>query len=205
MNTRCFSLLSATLVLACTAGPAKAVLAEHTWNTPGDLTFDDETLLEWLDWTVTTDLSYDDVSAQLGAGGAYAGFRYATGDEILTLFDHAGIPPYPQSYPGDEPQVSALTDLLGRTFGTSEGHGSYAVIGDMGFYPDNHWGSGLRVHHVIPQVYAMHHYTNYADDYHQDRLGHALVRMIPEPAGVVIWTTLGLGALGYGVCRRRRR
>jgi hypothetical protein len=207
MNTRYLPLLTVTVMLTCTAGPARGALTEHTWNTPGDLTFDDETFLEWLDWTVTTDLSYDDVSAQLGPGGAYAGFRYATGDEVLSLFDHAGIPPYPQSYPSDVPQVLALMDLLGRTAEAAYVIQSIAVIDDVNIgIPGTHWSSHLRVNYTDPgEVYAKDHSINYYDYYHQSGSGHALVRMIPEPAGIVIWSTMGLAALGYGVCRRRKK
>lgn len=44
--------------------------------------------LAWLDVTFTTDMSFNDVSAQLGAGGTHEGWRYATGDEFNTLVSH---------------------------------------------------------------------------------------------------------------------
>ncbi|MBX3235045.1 MAG: hypothetical protein KF814_02740 [Nitrospiraceae bacterium] len=55
------------------------------------LTFDSDTNLEWLNLTATADRSYLDI---LGGSGGYTttyGFRYATGAEISTLWQHAGI------------------------------------------------------------------------------------------------------------------
>ena len=41
---------------------------------------DTVTGLEWLDLTSTVNLSFNSVSAQLGPGGAFAGYQYATVD-----------------------------------------------------------------------------------------------------------------------------
>jgi hypothetical protein len=84
----------------------------------GDNTYDPNTGLMWLDVTLTTNHSYNDVVANLlGVGQIYEGYRYATGAEIITLFKSAGINPYYYDVPnGNAPAVQALIDLLGVTY-----------------------------------------------------------------------------------------
>ena len=41
--------------------------------------------LDWLDITATTNRSYNDISSQLGVGGEFEGWRYATGAEFEAL------------------------------------------------------------------------------------------------------------------------
>ncbi len=57
------------------------------------VTRDTDTGLDWLDVTVTRGLSYDEVTAQLGQGGAYEGFRYATTIELDALIANFGYTP----------------------------------------------------------------------------------------------------------------
>jgi ribosome modulation factor len=68
---------------------------------PGNtfLTLDDATGLQWLDLTVTENLSYNTVSALMQgtvfSGYSYpdlVGYRYATMDEVIELAEHAGLP-----------------------------------------------------------------------------------------------------------------
>ena len=58
----------------------------------GSITYDTETGYEWLDLTESLNMSFNDVSAQLGPGGQFYGFRYATAEEVGDLFLAAGIP-----------------------------------------------------------------------------------------------------------------
>ena len=51
----------------------------------GIYTTDTNTGLDWLDVTETVNLSYNYVTSQLGTGGAYEGWRYATGNEFNQL------------------------------------------------------------------------------------------------------------------------
>ena len=69
--------------------PSQAVPLEDQ----GIHTYDPNTGLQWRDVNDTQGLSYADVSAELGVGGAYEGYRYATGAEIGQLFINAGITP----------------------------------------------------------------------------------------------------------------
>lgn len=56
----------------------------------GTITRDTETGLDWLDVTETRGLSYNQVTAQMGVGGAYEGWRYATASEVDLLITHFG-------------------------------------------------------------------------------------------------------------------
>jgi hypothetical protein len=60
----------------------------------GAITRDTDTGLDWLDVTQTSGLSYDQVTVQLGVGGDYEGFRYATLaelDQLITNFGYTAI------------------------------------------------------------------------------------------------------------------
>lgn len=54
------------------------------------ITRDTATKLDWLDVTVTRGLSYNQVTTQLGAGGTYDGYRYATVAELDQLIINFG-------------------------------------------------------------------------------------------------------------------
>ncbi|MGB5749962.1 MAG: hypothetical protein WBM69_23495 [Desulfobacterales bacterium] len=58
---------------------------------PNTITYDTETGLEWLDVTVSTPYSYDEILIEIEPGGAFDGYRLATTDEILTFWQNAGI------------------------------------------------------------------------------------------------------------------
>ncbi len=58
----------------------------------GLLTEDSETGIQWLDPTDSAGLSYEQVEAELGPTGNFAGFTFATEPQLTTLFTHAGTP-----------------------------------------------------------------------------------------------------------------
>src|SRR2546426_3565128 len=100
-------------------GTANAALISRDWHNPGDnlLTLDTSTNLLWLDLPVSQLFtgagslgSFDFVSGQLGPGGMFQGFRYATSDQVNRLFTDAGLPVIPppgSSAPGDNPGTPA--------------------------------------------------------------------------------------------------
>lgn len=70
---------------------AALMLANDPHLGAGSITQDTETGLEWLDVTLSANRSYNQVVAQLGTGGQFAGFRYGTQAEVDLLFRHAGF------------------------------------------------------------------------------------------------------------------
>ena len=70
-----------------------AELITRDWLAEGDglITYDSEGMKEWLDITVTKTMSFDDVTNELSSGGRFAGFRYATASDLISLWESVGI------------------------------------------------------------------------------------------------------------------
>jgi hypothetical protein len=109
----------------------------------GTVTLDTETGLQWLDLDITAGRSFNDISGELGVGGEFEGYRFATTDEVLDLWTHAGIPDITFEGPIEatdftaanlEP-AQALVGLIGVTLNSpfgplSEGYTATAPVGD---------------------------------------------------------------------------
>ncbi|MCP5059136.1 MAG: hypothetical protein GY937_20720 [bacterium] len=116
-----------TFVTIASVAPARAIFIEIGVVTPSDgfATWETTGNLVWLDVTQTVGLSYNDIIA--GAGGwLSAGWRYATGGELCSLFGvvtsvqsqapcprPAGAPWVPGE--GASGEVEVLVALLGVT------------------------------------------------------------------------------------------
>jgi len=85
----------------------------------GSITYDSGTGIEWLDLTLTTNLSRYDIDQLIGNGNYLDGFRHATTQEVNTLFDNAGIVSNSPNFLGDATTVFdavlSLISLLGPT------------------------------------------------------------------------------------------
>ncbi len=111
--------LATVAVLALlTATAHGATVTSRDWQTAGDglLTYDSATNLEWLDNSVTANVSFDDVQAQIAPGGALEGFRVASLDDVWTLFTDYGLAVGPVGgetfFTGDDAlAVQAFLDL----------------------------------------------------------------------------------------------
>lgn len=82
-----------------------------------NITLDTDTGLQWLDVTLTTNRSYNDIAGQFGSGGDFTGWRHATAGELIEFFGNAGLPAAlgevdPGSLLDDE--IRALLDLTGK-------------------------------------------------------------------------------------------
>jgi hypothetical protein len=108
----------ATLSLALAALSAHAVVVSQDYATAGDglLTYDSATGLQWLDWSVTAGLSAGQVLA--GAGGWIQDFRFASADEVRTLFADAGLGDQPFYVAGAQDAAASFTALV-NTGGTN--------------------------------------------------------------------------------------
>ncbi|GEM_PF-755436 len=139
-------LLFTTIVsLVCTTASASTLVARD-WQSAGDnaLTYDSSTNLEWLDLTQTVGESVVYVDSQLGPGGAYDGFRYATRTEVEQLFNDFGI----FSAPNDDAKVikiDELAALMGQTYPANPsvtpagGSRGFAGINDPALYNRDMW------------------------------------------------------------------
>lgn len=80
--------LAATSLGAITVQSASAAVIDRGFSLE-----DTATQLEWYDLSGTRGMSYNAIKAQLGAGGLFEGYRFATQQEVVDLMAHYGIIP----------------------------------------------------------------------------------------------------------------
>lgn len=194
----------------------------------GARTYDTHSGLEWLDLNQTQGQSFDEVSAQLGAGGTYAGYRYATTLETQDLLGQFGLPIVSYTtYAGSvwEPNLANFDALLGlNVHGLGPGYAFEAETGDtvdgyhelfygynsamntaMNSDPNDAFGAGDRLVSQSTEVTI-----GYAGAYSERNLSHFLVRVgdpvtaVPEP-GTYALMLMGLAAVVAGSGKWRRR
>jgi hypothetical protein len=186
--------------------------------------------LDWMDVTETSGLSFDEVSVQLGIGGAYEGWRYATDIEFNTLVGNYTSKIITEfGFVNQEPNlIDGLVILLGSTldtfyvknygktfdayYGFTEGEGVDRTFGIINDTKDNsvQWlaiildNDGI----LVEADYTMAH-TGLLVDYNglnsiQD-IGSYLVRdtflTVPTPT-VAILMVPGLLVM-FGISRRK--
>ena len=190
-----FFLVETTLPVALVAAPLP--LADH-----GQTTYDPNTGLSWLDVNLTLDLSYEYVTAYLiGSGQPYAGYRYATAEDIFQLLADINAT-VGFTFPSD-PNVQSLISLLGPpSFVPYDIHGLYSKPPALGFttyayFTDN---GGHRT-----DVFVQDN-PDYPINMHQFDLGSFLVTDLttPLPPALPLFAT-ALGVLGVLGWRRKRK
>lgn len=203
------SIFLAAIVAAMPTRQAQAVVLSINDTVFGlnSVTRDMDNNLDWLDWTLSTNRSFNDVSTQFGVGGDFEGWRHATDAEVLALYQSAGISGAFINQLGqtNDATVDALEALLGQTdpggtfltvpttFGvTSETHTSGNPL--IAYLADNSSGFGGIGGAYSPSAPASQQIFT-GPDSTDTFVGHALVRdFIPEP------NSLLLGAVGILGC-----
>jgi hypothetical protein len=111
---------------------AFAGLVEIDWKVSGDraLLQDTDTGITWLDLRLSFGLSYLDISAKLGSGGDFEGFRFATRSEIVKLFSDAGIPDIDVAHGGTAANVPGVPDLMAKWDAVLQ----HTVQGNFGYF-----------------------------------------------------------------------
>jgi len=197
----------ATLSLALAAFSAHATVVSQDYATAGDglLTFDSATGLQWLDWSATAGLSAEQVLA--GAGGWIQDFRFASADEVRTLFTDAGLADQPFYVAGAQDAAKSFTALVNTNgsnycewwracgivlMSTSDPASRIGVVGVA-------FGDDQAYSYVLPDAASL---TWVMSGY-----GSALVRNvtqpIPEP-GTLALSAIGLLALAVALRRSGR-
>ena len=117
----------AALVLCSIVPASHAALVDN-----GTYTTDTVTNLDWLDLTETNYFPYGVVSSQLGSGGLWDGWRYATNAEATNLFQTLGFTiagtngaPIGSAPAGFSSALSLFVNLFGNTLGEADNVGTY--------------------------------------------------------------------------------
>lgn len=202
------------ILLLLAGNTAKAVLVQvndplivgnFTYTRDGfNITRDTQSGLDWLDVTLSTGYSYNQVIEQLGDGGAFEGFRHATEAELVDLFEHSGLDI--DAHTPVEPAIELL-DLVGISV-ESRGGGHIA-----GYFSDGDTNSSVGLATLIAptrqeESYDIFIWKNSRSSSQASSItGSWLIRdtpiNVPEPAAILM-CTIGLFAafLEDSVCRR---
>jgi len=200
--------IKSIILLVALTTSAHAALIQHDWETVNDtaLTYDTTTGLEWLDITVTAGLSYNEVAAELGTGGAYEGFSFASKQQVLNLLtavDLQEIPNVPE-YLGGEDQIQTLLSSWGVTWNLGTGERTeFLTSNTEGLASGEHW-TGRMFWLAVGDTGVTAEYLARDDNYSNLTIGSALVRAaspVPVPAAVWLFGS-GLIVL-FGITRRK--
>jgi hypothetical protein len=192
-------------------GDAQATIIDH-----GDYLTDTTSGLDWLDVTKTANMSYSEALAELGVGGSYEGWRYATGIEFNTLvgnYTGAIIAAFDVRVNQEPNKIDGLVVLLGSTidayymheFGQSaDDYLGYHISDSIGYIADDYdinssWTAILVDYDAFGYVdFSQAHYTHPDKAYKTYKIGSYLVRNaeIPEPSAVFLMLAAGLGMVG---------
>ena len=200
------------LTLCASAGAARATLITINDPTfgPNSLILDTSTGLQWLNAKFSVDLDPTQVTADLQPGARFAGFRYASQDEYISLttnffgFDPIGHMDL------DITRTEDFVNLFGPTFFVSLfGQSLPAIEGYYGVesFPVNLQGC-IGIFEPINLDPSNPHLTGYGDrqcffGIANEDLGSFLVR-IPEPASLSLFSA-GLIAIAVVMQRRKQK
>jgi hypothetical protein len=181
--------------------------------------FDPITNFEWLSVRATEGLTFNEVSNQLGAGGSFAGYRYATLSELQTFTTDLGIPLGMSDSPA---AFNAARTLLSDDWGynTVLQAGPYNIIASVVITADS-IGPGTHelasVEAALDLFDTVNSFSNVSlsvvaalpDNSSYITVGgaasSALVRTVPEPSGIVSVAGLGCAGLARLIWYRYRK
>ncbi|MCX6879722.1 MAG: hypothetical protein NTW21_38850 [Verrucomicrobia bacterium] len=206
--------LKLLVLITCLPSPCFGALVSLDWQERGDglVTLDTATDLQWLDFSVMLDHSYDEAEAMILGDPRFIGFSHASTARVIELFTHAGIVEIP-SFKGSLANVAGgalLSSLMGSTLSDAPGRsdGANAFVAEV-LATGNHevWqfsGTGgvagmPGLARPIQSSFTV--FAQTADDQSHPWYSHYLVRPIPEPSPVS-WVPI---AAAIALCYRNRR
>ena len=190
------------LLLICLCAPAlqAALLSlDDAQFGVGAITLDTSSNLEWLDVSLTSNRSYNDVSSQLGAGGEFEGFRYASQAEVQALWAQAGILDLSNTYVDEnyDPIQDLVALLAPNNPAVERTIGIYDAVTLGGF---QRTGS-IQARDDLMQGKANLIFNGVSQDYISSSTGSYLVRQVVPLPGALVLFTAALAALA-GLRRR---
>ena len=209
------------VTVLASAGHAIVFSANDPIFGPGALTRDTHQMLDFLDLTESTNMTYNEVSGEFGGTGVFAGFRHATELEVLGLINNFGFSPGAQvdlSIRGDTggDQLSELVFLLGNPWTSSDfdlrlasGITSNLIFPGTLKQPPTHRRITLVDVVDISANDGVIGTNQQFDTVRFDSVGHFLVRTsqaspIPEPTTIFLFGSGLAGMAGYRWYQRRR-
>lgn len=199
--------LTAALLTLSFSISANAALLVRDWQYVGDgsITYDSTTGLDWLDLPITSNLTYNYVSAQLSESGAYSGWQYATLGETHTFLGHLGLPITRLIlYPGLSTDVyrtmiQDAASYVGNVF-PDDPELLYGFEGIVGTKLENGKYEKLAVRSSTKGAVVM--YTNNGHQVDADFSswsGHFLVRVqtVPLPASIYMFGSALIGLICF--------
>jgi len=181
-------------------GQAALISADSPFG-PGTITLDTVTQLRWLDLTVTTNRSYNNIVSQLAPGGIFEGFRYANNSEVSQFWVNAGILDQSGSFTTNnfEP-VSSFISLVGQTGGQPGLASSAFGLSSTPLGLNSHASEFVETFLPAGRGRAVLMFNGYgSDDLARPDAGHWLVS-VPEPG---IFALLTVGGLSLSLRLRR--
>lgn len=191
---------------------ANAALVEVDWQITGDYLITRDTIsgLDWLDLTETNNMSRNYVLTQLGSGGQFDGWRYASSAETVALWANFGVdlsttPLGPTS--GLDPSIVIAAETLGGildepslpywTLGLTSDNNPmntfhYARLGAL-YISDFNWTIFSGVDGEYIATYDANEVTS-----------HYLVQTSPVPVPAAVWL-FGSGLLGLISVAKRKK
>ena len=127
------------ITLFMLSNSANAAVITSDWKSVSDqlITRDTVSGLDWLNLTETNNMSYTAVNSQLSSGGIFEGWRYATNDEVVFLWNNFSIDlsPRPEfSVDGLDPGLIEASSFLGNIMNE---YASGYIAGLLGYTSDS--------------------------------------------------------------------
>lgn len=186
----------AFLVLSVNANGA---IISIDWQSTGDnlISRDTSSSLDWLDLTETNNMTMLQVKSQLGSGGAFEGWRYATGTEVISLWSNFNIDLSsngPQSLVGVDANIILASNFLGNI--SCESNCSTYPYGTSGWIDEAspttsylYYTMGASIYQTSLSSYDRYGYSLSNEAFGSVSRGSYLVKPVPIPAALFLFST----------------
>ena len=215
MSTLSRQLLAAVLALACGTASADFITRDSSFD-EDSLVVDRDTGTQYLRLDLTYNMSYNDVLANLGAGGTFEGFTWGSPAPIVQRLQFAFSGSTGPYIPPPQASVDAALPFFELMGAVPQSNGSLRLQGFV--FSGGAWDPLLGIgagESGVARDYSMFIGEHTVDYYDEDMshfkpdqyaaVGTFLVSTspIPEPSTYALMV-IGIGIVGAAVRRRRR-